>query len=177
MEITKRDTVYQGHYRLQVYTVKDGDQEFKREVYQTGQAAAALVYDTQKQKFILAKQYRPAVERELLEAVAGMLDSEGEKPEDAITREIEEEIGYAVDKLELISEFYPSPGAFSEKIYLFYAEVSRQTSAGGGKDEENESIKAVEMSTQELLAHRFTDGKTIMAVQWLKLAGLPAPTK
>ncbi|MBC3542399.1 NUDIX domain-containing protein [Rufibacter sediminis] len=173
MKITKKETAYQGHYRLQVFTVEDKGKEFEREVFQTGKAAAALVYDTKKQKFIFAKQFRPAVEQDMVEAVAGMLDSEDEKPDTAITREIEEEIGYAVDHLQPIYEFYPSPGAFSEKIYLFYAEVSKQVSEGGGKDDENESIKTLELTAQELTKHTFIDGKTLLAVEWAKANLLP----
>ncbi|GAA4303414.1 NUDIX hydrolase [Nibribacter koreensis] len=173
MKITKKETAYKGHYQLQVYTVQNGQEEFKREVFQTGIAAAALVFDTKQQQFILAKQYRPAVEQELVEVVAGMLDSPDEKPEDAITREIEEEIGYNVDKLEFISEFYPSPGACSEKIVLFYAEVSHQVSQGGGKDDEHESIQSVVYSAKDLEEKVFVDGKTFMAVQWAKAHLLP----
>ncbi|KAA3436628.1 NUDIX domain-containing protein [Rufibacter hautae] len=173
MEIIKRETAYQGHYRLQVYTVQDKGNEFEREVFQTGQAAAALVYDTEKEKFIFAKQFRPAIEQDLVEAVAGMLDSEDEKPEEAITREIEEEIGYAVDKLQKIYDFYPSPGAFAEKIYLFYAEVSKKTSEGGGKGDENEDIKTLELSPSELAKYSFIDGKTLLAVEWAKANVLP----
>jgi ADP-ribose pyrophosphatase len=173
MKITKKETAYKGHYQLQVYTVQNGQEEFKREVFQTGVAAAALVFDTAQQKFILAKQYRPAVEQDMVEVVAGMLDSKEEKPEDAITREIEEEIGYAVDKLEFISEFYPSPGACSEKIILFYAEVSHQITEGGGKDDEHESIQSVLYSPKELAEIVFNDGKTFMAVQWAKASILP----
>ncbi|MFB9864752.1 NUDIX hydrolase [Rufibacter immobilis] len=177
MRITKKDTVYQGHYRLQVYTVQDQGEEFKREVFQTGKAATALVYDTRQQKFIFAKQYRPAIEQDLVETVAGMLDSEDEKPEEAITREIEEEIGYAVDQLQPLYEFYPSPGAFSEKIYLFYAEVSRKTGEGGGKDEENESITTLALSPAELASYSFIDGKTLLAVEWAKANLLPKLTR
>ncbi|QHL89091.1 NUDIX domain-containing protein [Nibribacter ruber] len=177
MKITKKETAYKGHYQLQIYTVKDGQEEFKREVFQTGTAAAALVFNTRQQKFILAKQFRPAVEQELVEVVAGMLDSPDEKPEDAITREIEEEIGFAVDKLEFIASFYPSPGACSERIVLFYAEVSHQVSEGGGKDDEHESIQSVSYSPQELADAEFMDGKTFMAVQWAEMNVLPNLTK
>ncbi|GGK57453.1 NUDIX domain-containing protein [Rufibacter glacialis] len=173
MKITKKETAYQGYYRLQVFTVQDKGNEFEREVFQTGQAAAALVYDTKKKKFILARQFRPAVEQEMVEAVAGMLDSADEKPEAAITREIEEEIGYAVDKLERLYEFYPSPGAFSEKIYLFYAEVSKKTGEGGGKDDENEDISTLELTAEELVKQPLSDGKTILAVEWAKANLLP----
>lgn len=173
MEIVKKEIVYKGYYQVQVYTVKDGQEEFTREVFQTGKAAAAIVYDTRKKKFIFAKQFRPAVEQDLLESVAGMLDQEDEKPEAAIAREMEEEIGYAVDKLEPIAEFYPSPGSCLEKIYLFYAEVSHKSAEGGGKDDENENIQTVEMTPAELADFTFYDAKTLVGVQWVKAHILP----
>ena len=173
MKITSKETVYQGHYRLQVYTLNDQGEDIKREVFQTGQAASALVYDTQKQKFIFVKQFRPAVEQDMVETVAGMLDSPDEKPETAITREIEEEIGYAVDHLQQLFEFYPSPGAFAEKLFLFYAEVSRKVSEGGGKDEEHEDISTLEVAPGELAAQSFSDAKTLLAVEWAKQHLLP----
>ncbi|WP_192821666.1 NUDIX domain-containing protein [Rufibacter sp. LB8] len=177
MKITDKETLYQGHYKLQLYTVTDGEKEFKREVYHTGTAASALVYDTKKQKFIFARQYRPAMEQDLLEIVAGMLDSPDENPEDAVKREMEEEIGYAVDELQLIHEFYPAPGAVAEKVFLFYAQVSHQVSEGGGKDSEHEDIEIVEMTPQEMLDHTFYDGKTIMAIEWAKNHVLPTLMK
>ncbi|WP_207432313.1 NUDIX domain-containing protein [Sabulibacter ruber] len=173
MKITKKETAYQGYYRLQVFTVEDQGKEFTREVFQTGKAAAALVYDTKKQKFIFVKQFRAAIEQDLVETVAGMLDSKDEKPDVAITREIEEEIGYAVDHLQPLYEYYPSPGAFSEKIYLFYVEVSKKIAEGGGKEDENESINTVEYSAEQLAKQSFIDGKTIMAVEWAKVNLLP----
>ncbi|ALI99801.1 NUDIX domain-containing protein [Rufibacter tibetensis] len=173
MKITKKETAYQGYYRLQVFTVEDKGKEFEREVFQTGRAAAALVYDTKKQKFILAKQFRPAVEQEMVEAVAGMLDSADEKPEAAIRREIEEEIGYAVDHLQLLYEYFPSPGAFSEQMFLFYAEVSEKTGEGGGKDDENEDITTLELTPEQLVKQPITDGKTILAIEWAKANLLP----
>ncbi|PIQ20603.1 MAG: GDP-mannose pyrophosphatase, partial [Cytophagales bacterium CG18_big_fil_WC_8_21_14_2_50_42_9] len=100
-----------------------------------------LLYDTTKDKFIFVKQYRVAVEQEMVELVAGILDKEDESAEEAIKREIEEEAGYAVDSLEHILDFHPSPGAFAEKLHLFYGQVSRKIGKGGGLEDENESIK------------------------------------
>ncbi len=174
MEIVKKETVYQGHYQLQRYTIKDGTHEFTQEVFQTGQAAAAIVYDNQQKKFIFARQYRPAVEQNLLEVVAGMLDADDEKPEDAIAREVEEEIGYKVDTLTPIAEFYPAPGSCQEKIFLFYAQVNQKISEGGGKESENEAIEIVALSPAELASTIFYDAKTILGVQWVKANILPS---
>jgi ADP-ribose pyrophosphatase len=172
MKEIKRKTVYDGFFKLYKITYEDDGQTFDREVFVTGNAVAALMYDTRKDKFIFVKQYRPAVEQDMLELVAGLLDKEGESPEDAIIREIEEESGYAVDKLEPVINFYPSPGAFAEKLHIFYAEVSHKIGEGGGADHENEKIKLVELTKAETKEKIFNDAKTLIAVQWAQLQGI-----
>ena len=169
-EINRR-TVYDGFFKLYKITYEDDGQTFDREVFVTGNAVAALMYDTRKDKFIFVKQFRPAVDQEMLELVAGILDKEGERPEEAIIREIEEESGYAVDKLEPVLNFYPSPGAFAEKLHIFYAEVSHKIGEGGGAEDENEKIKLVELTKAELREKALNDAKTLIAVQWAQLSG------
>ena len=104
----------------------------------------------------------------MLEIVAGLLDKEGEKPEECIKREIKEETGFAVDKLQFIQSFYSTPGSYSEKIWLYYAEVSSKTGKGGGVAEEHEEIKTVSFSRQKLLSQPIDDAKTLIALLWLQ---------
>ncbi len=172
MKIIDRKTAYDGFFKLYKVKVEHEGETFDREVFVTGQAVAALVYDTVKEKFIFVKQFRPAVEQDMLELPAGLLDKEGESKEDAISREIEEEIGYAVDSLEFVLEFYPSPGAFAEKLYIYFAQVSRKIGEGGGAEGENENIKLVELTKAEVKTQTINDSKTIIAVQWAQLKGL-----
>ena len=80
-EINRR-TVYDGFFKLYKITYEDDGQTFDREVFVTGNAVAALMYDTRKDKFIFVKQFRPAVDQDMLELVAGILDKEGESPEE-----------------------------------------------------------------------------------------------
>ena len=44
-------------------------------------------------------------------------------------REIEEELGYRADRSSHIATFYVSPGGSSERIWLYYAEVSEATAS------------------------------------------------
>ena len=172
MKEINKQTVYDGFFKLYKITYEDDGQTFDREVFVTGNAVAALLYDTRKDKFIFVKQFRPAVNQDMLELVAGLLDKEGESPEEAIIREIEEESGYAVDKLELVVNFYPSPGAFAEKLHVYYAEASHKIGEGGGADGENENIKLIELTKAELKDKNFNDAKTLIAVQWARLKGI-----
>jgi nudix-type nucleoside diphosphatase (YffH/AdpP family) len=168
MQIVQRILLYNGHYKLSQLLVQDGEQQLKRERFEPGRAAAALVFDTARQVYVLTRQYRIGPEKEILELAAGMLDGD-EAPEAAIRREIHEELGYEVDRLEEIVAMWPSPGANAEVITIFYAEVSRKTGEGGGVEDENEKIEAVELSWEALLAEPLRDAKTIIAVQWAQL--------
>ena len=168
MEIKKRERAYDGYFKINKLTVEQEGQTFTREQFDRGNAVCALVYDTEAQQYILTKQFRIGPESELIEVVAGMID-EGEGPEESIRREIEEEIGYHVNRLQHLYTFYSSPGGTTEKVFLYYAEVSKQHAAGGGSAQENEYIEVVRYTAQELENLETHDAKTIIAQQWLKL--------
>lgn len=172
MQEINKQTVYDGFFKLYKITYADDGKTFDREVFVTGNAVAALLYDTRKDTFILVEQFRPAVGQAMLELVAGLLDKDGESPEEAIIREIKEEVGYAVDTIKPIVNFYPSPGAFAEKINVYYAEVSHKIGQGGGAAHENEKIKLIELSKAQLKEKTFNDAKTLIAVQWAQLNNL-----
>ncbi|MEJ8800641.1 NUDIX hydrolase [Pontibacter sp. H249] len=168
MKIKNRETAYNGYFKIYKLTVEQEGQTFTREQFDRGDAVAALIYDTEEQEYILAKQFRVGPEAELVEVVAGMVDK-GETPEQSIAREIEEETGYHVDKLQHLHTFYSSPGGTTEKVMLYYAEVSNQHHTGGGNDHENEHIELVRLSAEELNKLEAPDAKTIIAQQWVKL--------
>lgn len=169
MHISQRRLLYNGHYKLSEVVVQDGTERLKRERFEPGQAVAALVFDTRRQEYVLVRQFRVGAEADLLEIPAGMLDKEGEAPEEAMRRELMEELGYETDSLTLLAGFYPSPGNSAEFIRLFYAEVSHQTGAGGGAAEENEKLEVVRLTYEQLLQQPIQDGKTLLAVQWARL--------
>jgi ADP-ribose pyrophosphatase len=148
----------------------------RRLVFERGDSAAALVYHTQTRSVLMTEQFRfPTLEQGpgwLLEVPAGMVDR-GEQPEATMRREIEEEIGFRVDELRHIATFYVSPGGSSERIWLYYAEVSeaRRVSDGGGKPSEQEDIRVISVPLERLAAAlengELVDAKTIVGVQWL----------
>ncbi|SHK70206.1 NUDIX domain-containing protein [Hymenobacter psychrotolerans] len=168
MKITDRKTAYDGHFKLRVLTLQDGDDQLKRERFEPGRAVAALVWDTQQQQYLLTRQYRIGPESQMVELPAGMIDGD-EAPEAAIRREVQEELGYDIDQLEQIARIYPSPGTSAEIITVFFAEVSHQSGQGGGLAEEHEKIELVPMSRTQLQQYEFEDAKTILAVQWAQL--------
>lgn len=85
---------------------------------------------------LLVRQYRKAVERELLELPAGGLDP-GESPEQCAARELEEETGFRAEKIEPLGGFYSSPGFSTEYMHLFLATGLTSAPAGPRPDDEN----------------------------------------
>lgn len=126
-------------------------------------SVASLVFDTEKERFIFAKQFRPGLMNEedqnLIEVVAGTKEV-GEDPNLCMEREIEEEIGYKVDNMKYIGEYFVSPGGTTEKIHLFVSFVSEKVSEGGGLESEDEEIEIVEMSHVDVYNYNFRDMKT-----------------
>ena len=96
-----------------------------------------------------------------------------ETGEDAIRREVLEETGYRVSLLEHISTFYVSPGGSSERVILYYTEVSAagKVESGGGVASEQEDISLVEIPVSEAMERvkkgEIADAKTIIGIMWL----------
>ena len=91
---------------------------------------------------LLQRQYRYPVRSWQWELPGGFVDP-GETPEKAAVRELKEETGYGVKKLQPLGAFYPSFGSTNEKIWLFAAECG---GAGDSAREPGEVIRLTEMS-------------------------------
>jgi ADP-ribose pyrophosphatase len=99
----------------------------------------------------------------------------GEAPEETARRETEEETGLKITAFEHIATFYLSPGGSSERIFLYYSEVSGEQAkykSTGGLLREGEDIKVVEVSVAEATAKiqsgEIMDAKTIVGIYWLE---------
>lgn len=96
---------------------------------------------------ILVSQYRVPLSRFSLEIPAGLVGddagAEGEEATAAAARELEEETGYRAGKLEVLGEFYSSPGMVSECFTLLKATALEQVSEGGGLPDENITVHRV----------------------------------
>jgi len=86
-------------------------------------------------RFVFVRQFRKAVEQELLEIVAGTLEA-GETPEACARREIREETGYTVKTIIPLGSIFTAPGFCTEQIFLFYAELTGGGAAAPDPDEQ-----------------------------------------
>ena len=68
---------------------------------------------------VLVRQFRPAVEMEMLELPAGKLDVPGEEPADAARRELVEEAGLDAPEMVELARFHNSVG-FSDELTIVY---------------------------------------------------------
>jgi nudix-type nucleoside diphosphatase (YffH/AdpP family) len=152
-------------------------EQVRRLNFERGDSAAAVLYHKARNSTFLVRQFRyPTHEKGpgwIDEAVAGMVGA-GENPDDAMRRETIEETGYQVTDLEHISTFYVSPGGSSERIVLYFAEISGDgpVGKGGGLAEENEDIRLVELPVSEAFEQldrgEIVDAKTIIGLMWLR---------
>jgi ADP-ribose pyrophosphatase len=118
---TGEETVHRGWLiRLQHATFLDPDGEpFDRDIVRHP-GAVAVVAVTEASSVVLVHQYRPAVDRWLLEIPAGTRDVDGEPSEETARRELAEEVGLAADRLERLVRTANTPGFCDEftDIYL-----------------------------------------------------------
>jgi nudix-type nucleoside diphosphatase (YffH/AdpP family) len=152
-------------------------QQRKREIYDNGNSAVILPYDADRGTVLLTRQLRLPIYLQdgaasSVEACAGKLD--GEKAEKRIMKEMEEELGYQIEKVERLFELYASPAAIMEKIEYFTCAYSPadKVSEGGGLAEEGEDIEVIETTLEQaaamVAAGEIIDVKTVVLIQYLQ---------
>ncbi len=116
---------------------------------------------------IMLRQYRAAVDRELLEIPAGKRDVDGEDIETLALRELKEEIGMRAGSLIKLAEFYNSPGFCDEHSFVFMAiDLTETASSAQGVEEEHMTIERVPLdAVPGLIASAdIVDAKTIIGL-------------
>jgi ADP-ribose pyrophosphatase len=113
--------IFEGRaFNVRVDTVINaGGQETTREIVEHAECVAVVPVGADG-NILLVRQYRKAVEKELLEIPAGGIDP-GEDPPTAVKRELQEEIGHLPGRVERMNGFYSSPGFCTEYLYLYLA--------------------------------------------------------
>jgi ADP-ribose pyrophosphatase len=177
VELISRRRVFDDFLKVDEAEVRINGTVQRRLSLERGDSAAALVQRREDGAILLTRQFRyPTLEHGpgyLLELPAGVIEGE-EDPEVAMRRELVEELGYEADDLEPISTFYVSPGGSSERVHLYYAEVSTsdRVGDGGGVPSEGEVIEVVAVSVDQFLSMMrdgtIADAKTIIGALWLE---------
>lgn len=138
------------------YIRRDGRVEQQiREMHDTGDGAAILLYDLRYQKIVLIKQFRLAAmineksDGILYEVCAGLV--EHNDPKATIIKEVKEETGFQITNPVYLFSAFATPGAKTEKIHFFTAQVdlNLKNDGGGGMESEQEDIEVVIMPFDE----------------------------
>ena len=142
----------------------------KREVYDRGNGATVLLYNSQKKSVVLVRQFRVATwvngnaDGMLIEACAGLLDDDD--PETCIRKEAIEETGYQVSHVRKVFQLYMSPGGVTEIIHFFIAQYDDRLrdNAGGGVDDEDIDVLELPFSQalEKVRSGEICDGKTVI---------------
>jgi ADP-ribose pyrophosphatase len=168
-EITvKSEKIFEGKIvNLRVDTVELQNKKYaKREIVEHKSAVCVLAVN--KDKLLLVRQYRKAIEEFLYELPAGILNI-AEEPQEGALRELEEETGYRAESIKLLYEFYTSPGFSNEKVYLFEAYELIFKAVNFDEDECIETIEVTKEEAKKMLqTGRITDSKTLIGLMhWL----------
>lgn len=120
-KIVSSREIYSGQIiKLRVDTVRmPDDRKTTREIIEHSEAMAAIPVDAAG-NILLVEQFRYAVGKTLLEVPAGGIEP-GENTEDAVRRELREEIGYLPGKVTRLGGFYSAPGFCTEYLHLYLA--------------------------------------------------------
>lgn len=141
----------------------DGSEAVREWIDHPGASAVVPVFEDG--STILIRQYRYAARREFWEVPAGKLDQSGESPEEVAQREVEEEIGWIVGRLEHVGSVFPCIGYSNEIIHLF---AGFDLSPGRAEHRAEEMVEPVRMPLREALGMvydgRILDMKTISAL-------------
>jgi nudix-type nucleoside diphosphatase (YffH/AdpP family) len=178
-----REEILSDHYlplKNVTYALRrhDGDLQVQsREVYDSADGAAVLLYNRTHRSVVLTRQFRVGARLAghdgfLLEAAAGMLD--GADPATRALAEAREETGYDIERVQPALQLYASPASTTERVHLFVAEYERERrrDGGGGNAGEGEDIEVVELDFDDALAMVETgdivDAKTVLLLMYLE---------
>ena len=115
----------------------------------------------------LIHNFRISVNETLIELPAGTLEP-NEPPQVTAERELIEETGYRAAKIELLHEFFLSPGILDEKMHLYLATglTPGPTAREDGEEIENLVVTWAE-AIDLVFRGQIKDAKTIVGLLWI----------
>ncbi len=125
---------------------------------------AVMVVPVKDGKLLLAREYAAGTHDYELGFPKGLIDP-GETPEQAADRELQEEIGFAANKLTFLKEVSLAPSYFSSKMKLFIAEELTESHLEGDEPEPIEIVPWTISDWKKLLeASHFTEARSVSAL-------------
>jgi len=134
-----RKVEWEGKY---LRLVRDRTWEY---VERCGGVHAVVILAEHDGKVVLVEQYRVPLGRRCLELPAGLVGDEDPDAgvEDTAIKELEEETGFTAERIEVMGEFFSSPGMVAEGFTLVRAHELRRIGDGGGNEHEQIEVHLV----------------------------------
>jgi ADP-ribose pyrophosphatase len=176
LPLLSREQIYDGRVlRLERDRVREwnGVPGIREVVRHAGSVAVVAIHDDG--RVVLVRQYRHPIGDHLWELPAGLLNP-GEDPAFGGRRELEEEAGLSPAAMELIADFYTTPGFCDERMYVFRATGLSEVPPRPDDDEDIEVKTCTLSEAQEMIARgEIREGKTLIGL--LLEAQRPKPTR
>jgi len=167
-KLIESKTAFQGRavsLRIDRIRKKSGEVT-TREIVWHSDCIAVVVLDD-KDNVILERQFRRPAEKVLLEIPAGGIEFE-ESPEDAVRRELQEEIGYLPGKVTRLGGFFAAPGYCTEYLHLFLAEDLKPSQLTAEDTDEIEIVRVPVGEIKGLIdSGQICDAKSVAGLLWL----------
>jgi ADP-ribose pyrophosphatase len=125
-----------------VRLMKRGKWEYASRTRNIGAVVVIAEYEG---KIILIDQPRVGPDCRCIELPAGLVGDEDPDitVEQTAIKELEEETGFTADSVEVLGEFFASPGMLSESFTLVRVEGVRKIGEGGGDENEDINVHLV----------------------------------
>ena len=148
--------------RVDEVMLSNGDKTTREIVEHNG--AVAIIPLIDEEKMFLVKQFRKAIEKELIELPAGKIEKE-EDPKECALRELEEEIGYKAGHIKKLLSIYTSPGFSNEIIHIYVAWDLKKTKINRDDDELMDIIEVSINEAKNMIDEgKIMDAKTITGI-------------
>jgi ADP-ribose pyrophosphatase len=143
----------------------DGSRFERHIVHHPG--AVVVVPLTSQDSVLMVRQYRAAIDDELLELPAGKRDVGEEPTETTARRELAEEVGRQAGRLDLLACFYNSPGFTDEYTWCYLArDLLEVPHDPQGAEEQHMTVEELPLADApaRIAAREIADAKSIIGL-------------
>ena len=142
---------------------------FERDIVRSPGAVGVvpLLYRDGVPTVVFVRQYRPPLDRVVLEIPAGIRDVADEPTEETAARELAEEVGLEAASMEYLTHYYTSAGMTDSILHLYLAtDLSAVPAMAHGPEEEHMEMVEFPLATavDMIVRGEIHDAKTVIGL-------------